>query len=190
MLVKLGLILTLSNLIFSINTPHLNKISESIRKALNEKVDPCLDFYEFACGNWPNEHKLSQQDLELSTFSLTSDEINKEIMSILNTTDTDDKDIGLIKAKKHYQACINLKEIQNQDIKPLKDFLNKFQIPLFGIKNKSISTWDPIQSLFKYTKQYAITPLFFDVDVTHDHLNSSNMIIKVYINFTHLIEID
>lgn len=169
--------------IYNDKTKYLNDISNYIKKSINNKIDPCFDFYEFACGKWQKEHPLKKKNLELSTFSVTSDEITQEIMSILNNTDINDNknlknniSIGLIKARNHYKACINFENIENKGVTPLFQYLNQLNIPKFG---DNISNWDPLSSVFNLTKYYAITPIFLDVDVTHDHFNSSKMIIKV-----------
>ena len=53
-----------------------------LMKQLNRSVDPCEDFYQFACGGWMNENALKEGETSLVGFSLLSDKIK----NVLNKT--------------------------------------------------------------------------------------------------------
>lgn len=50
--------------------------------ALDEQVDPCEDFYKFACGNWMHEHVPDEREMVTSQFSHAKKKISKEIQGM------------------------------------------------------------------------------------------------------------
>ena len=51
----------------------------AISNQLNTDVDPCEDFYAYACGGFSKEHKLSNKEGEITSFSI----VRRENLKVL-----------------------------------------------------------------------------------------------------------
>lgn len=81
--------------------------SENILAKLDETVDPCEDFYRFACGNFLNTTVIPDDKTAVEVFTILNDKLKEQLNEILNSSITSD-DIGpVINSKKLYQACLN-----------------------------------------------------------------------------------
>lgn len=58
----------------------------AIYQAINFSVDPCEDFFDFACGNWIATHKIADADTEASEFDQLEQELNRKLKVLLETT--------------------------------------------------------------------------------------------------------
>ncbi|KHJ99653.1 hypothetical protein OESDEN_00370 [Oesophagostomum dentatum] len=78
---------------------------------MNSSVDPCSDFYEYACGQWIRGHPIPDdapsvsnfenlgQDLEFALKELLEEKVGKEQQV--------DRDSAIGKAKFFYKLCLN-----------------------------------------------------------------------------------
>ena len=55
---------------------------QSLNANLNRSVDPCHDFYSFACDGWEEQHNITN-DKVLSVFGVVGNEIYNSLMNSL-----------------------------------------------------------------------------------------------------------
>jgi hypothetical protein len=101
-------------------TQECEEVSNVVRRKLDVKVDPCNDFYHFACGSW-----MEAEERALATKDQTCWDIFDEIKTKL---------VGRFEGKqytgctKKYKAPFFLISKNNDVIRPL----NLFDTPLIG----------------------------------------------------------
>ena len=77
---------------------------QSLNANLNRSVDPCHDFYAFACGGWETQHTI-KDNLSISVFDVVQDEIYSQLMDSLkrNRSSNDPETVRF--ASGLYKSC-------------------------------------------------------------------------------------
>jgi putative endopeptidase len=102
---------------------------------IDKSVDPCTDFYQYACGNWMKKAEIPADQPEWASF-IEVDERNKVILrDILEKAGTGGSSRSAIDQKigDYYGACMDEKTVNAKDLDPLKPELDR----IAAVKDKS-----------------------------------------------------
>lgn len=74
---------------------------------MNDKVEPCDDFYDFACGSFVANTRIPDDKTSVNTFSIITDQLQEQIRALLDEPITPNEPRPFVLAKTLYQACMN-----------------------------------------------------------------------------------
>ncbi|KAH6933640.1 hypothetical protein HPB50_017253 [Hyalomma asiaticum] len=96
----------------------------AILRNMDLSVDPCSDFYDFACGRWKLYHVLPPDRPHSDTFAVMKDELKVLLKELLESPIDASDSNATINAKNFYKSCLNETVIEAVREKPLLDLLH------------------------------------------------------------------
>ncbi|XP_051172592.1 neprilysin-2-like isoform X2 [Leptopilina boulardi] len=184
---KRGLII-----LFIINLDLISSTAQNDYSAfdnLDISIDPCEDFYKFACGKFLNTTILPDDKIYVDAYSLVEDKIQMQLKNSLEEEfkPNDARHVKMIKT--FYRNCINETAINSKGLQAAVDILNKLGgwPVLEGDSWKDDNfNWEQLVSKFK--KESLPVVNFFDSGVISDLKNSSKRILYIdqpFLDLTH-----
>nr|XP_036855854.1 endothelin-converting enzyme 1 [Manis javanica] len=149
-------------------------VTSSILSSMDPTVDPCQDFFTYACGGWIKANPVPDGHSRWGTFSNLW-EHNQAIIKHLLENSTASVSEAERKAQVYYRACMNETRIEELKAKPLMELIEKL-----GGWNIT-GPWDKNNfqdTLQVVTSHYRTSP-FFSVYVSADSKNSNSNVIQV-----------
>lgn len=100
-----------------------NAKTREILNYMKLSIDPCVDFYEYSCGNWHKFHApLNKPEVE-TPQSLLESKVNKDLQKLLDENVTIDDTSTAKKVKTFYKSCLEAKRNELQQQLFLNDFI-------------------------------------------------------------------
>ncbi|XP_060925405.1 endothelin-converting enzyme 1 isoform X1 [Limanda limanda] len=150
-------------------------VASTVMGALDRSVDPCHDFYDFACGGWMKNNPLPEGKSRWGPFSNLWEHNMVVMKQLLENKTRKSVSQAEGKAQRYYQACMNEAKIEELGAKPLQGLIS--QIGGWALTEP----WDKDnfdEVLQMVSGNYRTSP-FFTVFVSTDSKNSNSNIIQV-----------
>lgn len=150
-------------------------VASAVLGAMDRSVDPCQDFYNFACGGWIKNNPLYEGKSRWGSFSNLWEHNMLVMKQLLENTTMKGLSDAEEKAQRYYEACMNETKIEELGAKPLQQLID--QIGGWGLTEP----WnkDNFQKVLRTVSANLRTTPFFTVYVSTDSKNSSTNIIQV-----------
>jgi predicted metalloendopeptidase len=95
--------------------------------AIDRKVDPCTDFYQFACGNFAAQHPIPPDQTGVDQFYVLYNVATQQLDGILKkyAVPSPDRTPNEQKIGDFYAACMNTALIEQKDLTPVQPLLGE-----------------------------------------------------------------
>uniref|UniRef100_A0A8B9X1J7 Endothelin-converting enzyme 1 n=1 Tax=Bos mutus grunniens TaxID=30521 RepID=A0A8B9X1J7_BOSMU len=162
------------------------KSSECIKSAarliqnMDATVEPCTDFFKYACGGWLKRNVIPETSSRYSNFDILRDELEVVLKDVLQEPKTEDI-IAVQKAKMLYRSCINETAIESRGGEPLLRLLPDiydWPVALENWEQKYGSSWTAEKSIAQLNSKYG-KKVIINFFVGTDDKNSTNHIIHI-----------
>ena len=104
-------------------------------EAIDKTIDPCVDFYQYACGNWLKSTEVPADQTEWASFTELYERNLVTLRGILEKASTGGPNRSPIEQKigDYYGACIDEKSADAKGLDPLKPEFER----IAAVKNKA-----------------------------------------------------
>uniref|UniRef100_H2Z904 Peptidase M13 C-terminal domain-containing protein n=1 Tax=Ciona savignyi TaxID=51511 RepID=H2Z904_CIOSA len=94
------------------------------QRNIDPDVDPCDDFFEFACGRWISENPIPDHETKREIYSVLTENVINHVREILEDEEYNETDnTALYNARNYYKSCVDISIIEELGTKPLLELL-------------------------------------------------------------------
>ncbi|KAM9827870.1 phosphate-regulating neutral endopeptidase PHEX isoform 2-T2 [Neosynchiropus ocellatus] len=166
-------------------TPECIEAAGSILSKMDESVDPCEDFYGFACGGWLKENQIPEESSSYGIYPWLRQQVDLRLKELMEAPSDPGELEAVTKSKMLYRSCMNETLLEKLDSGPMLKTLREpeFRWPvvgegLGGEYKWSEDQWSLLKTLAEMRNQHSKSVLV-RLYVSPDDKNSSNYIIKL-----------
>ncbi|CAD6193961.1 unnamed protein product [Caenorhabditis auriculariae] len=153
------------------NTAGCVHAANHLLNSMNTSMDPCQDFFEFACGAWNEAHPIPDDMFAYGTFSYVREQVRQQLRVLLEQEVTSQSH-SINMARTAYKTCMNKTQLDELKSRLLFDTLEELgRWPLLQ-KNWDQSKFDLTDLLMNIRHDYGVD-IFFQIYVYADAKNTS-----------------
>ncbi|XP_070318481.1 phosphate-regulating neutral endopeptidase PHEX [Odocoileus virginianus] len=166
--------------------PECIEAAASILSKVNLSVDPCDNFFRFACDGWIHSNPIPEDMPSYGIYPWLRRNVDLKLKALLEKSISRRRDTEAIqKAKILYSSCMNEKAIEKADAKPLLHILrhSPFRWPVLESNIGPEGVWSErkfslLQTLATFRGQYS-NSVFIRLYVSSDDKMSNEHILKL-----------
>ncbi|KAM9171292.1 phosphate-regulating neutral endopeptidase PHEX isoform 3-T3 [Pangshura tecta] len=158
----------------------------SILSKINQSVDPCENFFRFACDGWTSNNPIPEDSSNYGVYPWLRNNVDLKLKALLQKPISKRRDSEAVqKAKILYSSCMNENKIEKVDAKPLLSILKHslFRWPVLESNIGPEGQWSErkfsmLQTLATFRGQYS-NSVFIRLYVAPDDKTSNKHILKL-----------
>ncbi|KAF3848147.1 hypothetical protein F7725_021175 [Dissostichus mawsoni] len=175
----------------------LLRAARFVQSNIDPTIQPCQDFYSFACGGWLRRHGIPEDKLSYGIITAIG-EHNEEKMErlLLEPIRRQGIDSAERKVKDFYRSCVNVQEIDKLGSDPMTEVIDSCggwdmsgappKTP--GWEREGAPQRPDFNELLYRTQGVYSTAVFFSLTVNVDDKNSSRNAIRILAAYKALME--
>ncbi|CAF1353005.1 unnamed protein product [Adineta steineri] len=152
--------------------PYCIKAANYLLESIDETINPCEKFYEFACGKYIKNAIILSESSEQSTMSQISKKLRYTIADLLSSNRTK-KSKAITNARRLYSSCIDEGAIETEGVDVIMSMINKelggWPVLQGSAWNESTFDFDRLMLKLSQYNSY----IFYTVNTDVDEKNSS-----------------
>ncbi|XP_060528055.1 neprilysin-1-like isoform X2 [Cylas formicarius] len=100
------------------------RTASSLLSAMDHTADPCVDFFQYACGTWNKKHIIPEDRSSISTFEVMADQLQVILKGVLEEPISLEDNDATRKAKTFYNTCMDIFQIRRNGDTPIREVLD------------------------------------------------------------------
>ncbi|XP_017799517.1 PREDICTED: neprilysin-11-like [Habropoda laboriosa] len=118
------------------------KTAARVIEAMNRSVDPCEDFYKFACGGWISKNPIPQSQTSWDQLSVLREQLLKNLTILLEESDEGNQLRSVQLARALYRTCMDTASLEAFELKPIHETLATLGLPKDPPLNDEVTALD------------------------------------------------
>ncbi|XP_037123843.1 endothelin-converting enzyme-like 1 [Syngnathus acus] len=166
----------------------LLRAARFVQGNIDPTIQPCQDFYSFACGGWLRRHAIPEDKLSYGIITAIGEHNEEKLQHILmEPIQRREPESAERKAKEFYRSCINIQEIDKLGSDPMMEVIDSCggwdQVGAppgaAGWEKEGAPQRPDFNELLYRTQGVYSTAVFFSLTVNVDDKNSSRNAIRI-----------
>lgn len=156
--------------------------ASAILNSLDESIQPCDDFYSFACGKFLRETNIPEEKITVDTFSIVRDLLQEQTLSVIAEEPKANESKPFILAKNLYQSCLNKSIIAKRGLQPLREMISSYggwPVVLGDEWDQLADVWDWKNLIKKFRDDGFEQDYIFSFGVATNLTNSTTRVLDV-----------
>nr|CAD7406995.1 unnamed protein product [Timema poppensis] len=149
-------------------------LASAVLSSMDLNVDPCDNFYDFACGQFIKKTTIPDEKSSVNRFTLISDELQMQLRQIVDEPVKDDDLQPFRLAKDLFRSCINKSRIEERGLGPFRELLKElggWPVLEGDAWKEADFTW--LNAVYKFRKAGYSVDYFMDFSLDQGQLGLS-----------------
>lgn len=161
-------------------TPGCVHAASDIMKFIDTSIDPCNDFYQFACGTFLNKTIIPDDKTQVTSFTSIDNLVNTQLKKAFEENVTPSEPESFKHLKEFYRLCMNTSDIEMIGLDAIKGIvLDLGGWPILEGKTWKENDFDWKTSVLNFRQHGLSTSNFMTFSVQPDAKNSSRNLIYI-----------